>query len=276
MPYTTTMAHTITRRNSTADPGEVKSVSLLTDGSKRLLITHLAGQDQHTLYRLQKLEDVHLKFYAQTHVFTAASTNDRPLADRDYGVIGSSIDLTGRMMTRCLSNGGRRIHSEGSVPFTLQYPVYECMGTQSSAELKSACAGFSKEQADFPYAAISLYSLAVGEAGDDGYLNTLLYMSGGYGVLAEINAIAGRAKSDCVSPEFHYKASKVRLDGLPPIQRLSQADIVSGAAIADWSLTATPEVTMPINARFNSPQADQERIDALIQRIHSGFSKIKT
>lgn len=269
------MAHTITKKPSPTEPGEVTSVSILTDGSTRLLIAHLASQDKHSIYHLRKLEDVHLEFYAQKHVFTAASTDDRPLADREYGVIGSSIDLTGRMMTRCLPNGGRRIHSEGSVPFTLQYPIYECMGTHSSAELKRACADFSNDQADFPYAAISLNSMAVGEAGDDGYLNTLSYMSGGYGVLAEISAIAGRDDSDCVSPEFHYKASKVRIDEQPPIQRLSQAEIISDAAIADWKLTATPEVTPILTARFNSPQADQDRIDDLIQRIHQGFSQIK-
>lgn len=40
-------------------------------------------------------------------------------------------------------------------------------------------------------------------------------MTGGYGILTEIFAVAGRDIEDCCSPKFYYKAYKVKLGTNP-------------------------------------------------------------
>ncbi|MCD6239243.1 MAG: hypothetical protein J7K51_07995 [Thermotogae bacterium] len=50
---------------------------------------------------------------------------------------------------------------------------------------------YSREKRDIVYASISTSAFAVGDSGDDLYLNTLFFMTGGYGILTEISAVAG-------------------------------------------------------------------------------------
>ncbi|MFH1836315.1 MAG: hypothetical protein ABH851_09025 [Methanobacteriota archaeon] len=263
------MAREIRKKHASSVIDRIASVEFLTNGSQRLLVAHPRNSGNHLVYELERLEDYGCEFYGRRK-FEASLKKDLPLSEQEFGLIGFSVDLSGRM-SNPLAGDGRLVSNLGVKTITLPYPIFSLQGEYSGGNLKKLITGFSPEQGIIPYAAISTSALAFGGAGDDLYQKTLIYTTGGYGILAEIDAVAGRADEDCCSHEYTYKIHKIRLDETCPIKLIPANEVVSGALIADWTVTATPEITSPANVRHDAPQQDIQKLDESIRKLHEIF-----
>ena len=99
----------------------VKSVEFLTNGSQQLLVAHLKGADKHLVYSLESFRDYGFIFYGNQK-FETKLLVDQPLRTQEFGLIASSLDLTGRM-SGSLPHGGRVVSTRGVKNITLQYPA---------------------------------------------------------------------------------------------------------------------------------------------------------
>ena len=228
----------------------IESVEFLTDGSQRLLAARPRNAGNHLVYDLERLDDYVYKFYGP-HRFEVGLKKDLPLSEQSFGLIGSSVDLSGRM-SNPLAEDMRVVSTQGVKTITLHYPIYSLRGEYPTDDLQKLLPGYSPEQGAVPYAAISTSALAYGEAGEDLYHNTLFYTAGGYGILAEICAAAGRADEDCCSHEYIYRIHKLRLDKPCPLKLIQANEVVPEASIADWTVTSTPEIIPPTTVRHDA------------------------
>ena len=219
-------------------------------------------------YKLEGTEESGFKFYGRFQRFEIGLTLDEPLSEQPYGFLGSLADLTGRAISGFSQGKKSVISSSGTKKLTLESPIYSLIGNYDEKDFLKLIEKYSTEQQDIPYACISTSALAVGDAGDDLYLNKLFFMTRGYGILAEMSAVAGRDIEDCISPEYHYRAHKLRLDKANPLKRIRANDIVSGADPICWTVSASPEIINPVEITKTNDSKKIETLDALIDELY--------
>jgi hypothetical protein len=117
-------------------------------------------------------------FYGKHTKFQLGLKDGKPLSEQPFGNLGSSVDLSGRKSSS-LTTPRCFVFASGKNPIALKCPVYTQMRECHTQDLTKFIRGFSPEQRDVPYAAISTSSLAVAGQGEDLYLNTLFFMSNG-------------------------------------------------------------------------------------------------
>ncbi len=225
---------------------------LLTNGRDNVCLVEQGSTPSFFLYKLEGRKPYGFNFYGH-HVFQMALDSSLPILDQEFGSLGSSVDLTGRMSSITFSTGERRIvcHSGTKVEH-INVPKYTLMGEFGYADLSDVLKGFKPVIEDIPYASITLSSTAFADSGDDLYTKTLFFMTGGYGLLTDISIVAGRDLDDCCSPEYYFKSSKEKIDGANPLKIWGEKDVFVGAVIFDWTLSATPKIFPEINLVGNS------------------------
>ncbi len=236
---------------------------LLSNRNEKICVVRLQDNLRHLVYRLEGMQDYSFNFYVP-HTFELALNQNLPLSEQPYGLLGSCADITGRMIgpqkERVLvSRSGNRI-------ITLEQPVYSLIGEYDESELQRVLKGFSLEESDLPYASLSVSSIGGGEGNVDFYINTLFFMAGGYGILTETSAVAGRSIEDCCSPEFYYKTYKVRLDE-NPLTRHQSKDMVPDAVPSCWTLSANPEIIKPAEVKSGDAPEKINEFDRQIDEL---------
>lgn len=217
------------------------------NGDRICVIKHNDGV-QSSIFRLKGTKEHGFTFYGTERKFLMFLDKDLPLSKQPFGRLGSCADLSGR---RCGGNTNYPLLVAGSGQRggCIEYPRYSLMETCRNDKLLERLSNYHLQQRDFPCACVSVSSLAVGGAGDDLYVNTLFFMSGGYGILTEITAITGRDIEDCCSPEYNYISYKVRLGKLNPLQVIQEADVCPGVSLVDWTISTSPEISTAITTR---------------------------
>jgi len=165
--------------------------SLLTKEGESVCVVRPRHRSSYLVYKLKRTEEYGFQFYGVRHRFKIGLNKDLPFAEQPYGLLGSLVDLSGRQLMfglerkPIISHPGKRI-------ITLDSPIYPFIGEFNKCKLNEFLEGYSLEKRDIAYASISTSAFAVGDSGDDFYLKTLFFMTGGYGILTEIYAVAGR------------------------------------------------------------------------------------
>lgn len=210
------------------------------------------------------MQDYSFNFYVP-YTFELALNQDLPLSEQPFGPLGSCADITGRMIgpqkERVL------VSRSGNNIITLEQPVYSLIGEYSEIDLANILEGYSLEDRDLPYASLSVSSIGGGDGNVDFYINTLFFMAGGYGILTETSAVAGRSIEDCCSPEFHYRAYKVKLDE-NPLRRQQSKDMAPDAVPSCWTLSANPEIIKAADVKSDAPEKINE-FDRMIDELFS-------
>ena len=247
------------------------SSSLLTKKRKSVCVIRQRGRYSFLVYKLERMEEYSFQFYGVRHGFKIGLNKDLPFSEQPYGLLGSAVDLSSRAMSvgvgkekkPVISHSGRKI-------ITLDNPIYSFIGEFNKRESNRFLEGYSREKRDIAYASISTSAFAIGNSGDDLYLKTLFFMTGGYGILTEISAVAGRDIEDCCSPEFYYKAYKVKLE-TNPLRLFQEKDIASGAKLVERGVSSNPGITKPVSMRFNE---DSESLDILLNELFMTFKPL--
>ncbi len=243
--------------------------ALMTNGKDSFCVIKIDEAPLSFLFKLEGKEQYSFDFY-RANLFEMVLDDPKPILEQPYGKLGSSVDLTGRFSSTIFSKGGRIIKRSGNNTGYINCPVYSLVGMYEYDELSSVLDGFLPETRDVPYASITTSSNAFGETGDDLYIRTLFFMTGGYGLLTEISAVAGRSIEDCCSPEYYFNSYKERLDGSNPLKRIGARDIVIGADIADWTLSVNPRIVdeFRVTEESSSSMRDLERlVDELFENL---------
>jgi len=244
------------------------SSSLLTRDGESVCVTRQKHNSSYLIYKLEKIEEYGFKFYGIFHKFEIGLNKDLCFSEQPYGPIGSAADFSGRAITTGLGKERKPIISNpGEKIITLDKPIYSFVSECDKHKLNKSLEGYFQEKRDIPYASISISAFAVGDSGDDFYLNTLFFMNGGYGILAEISALAGRDAGDCCSPEFYYEAHKAKLE-TNPLKLFQERDIFPGATLAELCVCSNPEITPPSSMRFSE---DIEKLDILLDELFINF-----
>jgi len=160
--------------------------------------------------------------YGTRHRFEVGLALDLPIGDQPFGLIGSGIDLTGRM-------NGRRIGASWPISSTGRPFVL-----------------------DERLPSITLLAVGFCDVGEDLYIRTLFFAAQEFGLVAETRVIAGRAAEDCCSPEIYFCLYKVRLDDDCPLQPVRQADAAPGAVLGAWETSTNAGLSAPVMANFTS------------------------
>lgn len=251
---------------------------ILTKGDESICVVKLTKNPEYNsfylIYKLEGTEEYGFQFYGVARRFELPLSKTLPLSNHPYGLLGSRADLSGRMLG-AIAQRMPLVSGSGKEVITFERPIYSLIGeypeTQVSKVLdKFITLGFvvsSLEQRDFPYACLSTSSTGVGDAGDDLYLNTLFFMTKGYGILTKISAVAGRGFEDCCSPEFHYEAHKVKLDEANPLKRIHARDMVPEAVPANWTVSVSPEITDTVEVKSNDNSNKICELDKLIDEL---------
>lgn len=245
--------------------------SFLTRGGESICLIRQEHQSSYFVYELKKTEKYGFQFYGTFHKFEIDLSKDLPFSEQLYGFLGSAADLSGRASTRGVGKERKLlISSSGEKMITLDNPVYSFAGEFNESKLSKFLVGFSREKKDVPYASISTSSSAMSDAGDDFYLNTLFFMTGGYGILTEISAVAGRDVDDCCSPEFYYEANKVRLEK-NPLRIIQEKDVISEADIVAWRVFTNPKTTKSVSVRFDK---NPKKLNSLLDELFLKFRPV--
>lgn len=220
------------------------------------------------LYKLERMAEYSAHFYGNKHKFEIGLKQDLSLAKQPYGFLGSSIDLSGRRMSVAAQKGKPLVSYSGEKTLFLECPIYSLIGEYGKSELMKALDEYSAEQRDIPYASLSVSSIGMGDAGEDFYINTLFFITTGYGLLAKTSIIAGRDIEDCCSPEIYNELYKVRLNRVNPLKRIQEKDMIAGAVLANWTVSTSPEVTTPVEIRFNDSAERIRAFDRLLNELY--------
>ena len=244
---------------------------LLTNGEENVFLVKKA--DHFLLYKLEGRESYFFDFYG-SNPFEMVLDEPGPILEQPYGRLGASRDLTGRLCSSPLTGGGRIVQRSGKIVEPIKCPIYSFLGEYNPEELSEFLEGFCLEMKDVPYASITTSSTAVSEPGDDLYVRTLFFMTGGYGLLTEIAAVAGRSLEDCCSPEYQFVSYKIKLDEPNPLQIVDESDMCPGAAISYWTLSANPKIVQERQVMWNCPEGRCE-LEKGIDELYSIFSPVK-
>ena len=238
---------------------------LLTNDAETLLV--VKDGEQNSVYALEGSREYGMNFYG-FRPFLASLTQDAPLADQPYGKIGQASDLTGRMMTR--STGKGNISGSGGSIDRLEVPEYSLKGSFSDSELEKELAGYRPVEKDVPYAAITTWSNAGCDTGEDRYIKTLFLTTGGYGLVATSTAAAGRDLDDCCSHEFHYELEKVELGDTSPLVSYKENEAASEATIWDWGVKGEP---LDRTTTVDKDDGAEKRagVDSLIEELYQSL-----
>ena len=244
------------------------SSSLLTKEGESVCIVRQRHRSSYLVYKLERIEEYSFQFYGVRHRFKIGLNKDLPFSEQPYGLLGSFVDLSGRAISVRVGKERKPvIYHPGKRIITLDNPIYSFIGEFNKRELNRFLEGYSREKRDIAYASISTYAFAVGDFGDDLYLKTLFFMTGGYGILAEISAVAGRGIEDCCSPEFYYKAYKVKLE-TNPLRLFQEKDVAPGANLVERGVSSNPGVIKPVSVRSSE---DPEGLDILLNELFITF-----
>lgn len=244
-------------------------MGLYVKGEESLLVLKGEGDGVSQIFHLEGAEECGFQFYGRFRRFEAGLTQDAQLSEQPYGKIGASCDLTGRAAGALAGGEQRLIATQGKKILTLEQPVYSKVGEYSDSELNDVLEGYVPEQRDVPYASITISAYGGGWAGDDLYQNTLFFMTGGYGIIAETSAVAGRDIEDCCSPEFHYAAHKVDLDDLEAITQLMELEPVSGAVLAQLRVSVTPGIVPEFTIKPEDWPSATGKLEEIAKSLHS-------
>ena len=72
---------------------------LLTKENESICVVNQLHSHCYLVYRLERREKYAFQFYGITHTFVIAINQNLPLSEQPFGLIGSSIDLSGRKMS---------------------------------------------------------------------------------------------------------------------------------------------------------------------------------
>lgn len=253
---------------------------LLNRGNEFFCAVKPAHSSYYFLYKLERFEEHGFQFYGINHKFEFTLKLDMPISEQPYGFLGSGIDLSGRKTNINL----QRNTSKNNIPerkiITLDTPIYSLIGKKDDNQLAEIIEKYNLEKStekDFPYANISISCSGVSGAGDDLYLNTLFFMTKGYGILTEISAIAGRDIEDCCSPEFYYKAYKVKLNlnDSNPLKRVKAENMFYDSLPADWTISTNPEIIKPAKVKFDDHSEKIKDLDKLTDELLRTFMRKK-
>jgi len=240
------------------------SSSLLIKKGKSVCVIKQKPPKQNLVYNLEGMEKYGFKFYSRFHKFEFSLNKDKDLLDCPYNLLNSCVDLSGRVIGTPAGMERKKIISgSGKNIIILKSPIYSLSKELNEQELKIFLNDYSKEKKDFPYASISTSAYAIGDAGDDFYLNTLFFMTKGYGLLTKISAVAGRDIEDCCSPEFYYETYKVKLKN-NPLKQIQEKDIIKEANLVELKLSSNPKIINPIEIK---PNNNSQKLDKIIDEL---------
>ena len=119
---------------------------LLTNGTKSICVVKHIRPSSYLVYKLKRTEKHGFKFYGVSHRFKLALNQNLPLSKQPYGLIGSCIDISGRMMGAISGKREAVICSSGKKITFLESPVYHLIGKYSKSELLKFLEDYSLEQ----------------------------------------------------------------------------------------------------------------------------------
>lgn len=244
-------------------------MGLYIKGEESLLVVTEEETGVSQVFHLDRAEEYGVRFYGRFHRFEAGLAQDAPLSEQPYGRIGASCDLTGRVVGALVGGEQRLIATQGKKILTLEQPVYSRIGEYSDSELAEVLEGYAPEQRDVPYATLTVSASGAGWAGDDLYVKTLFFMTGGYGILAKTSVVAGRDADDCCSPEFHYAAHKVDLDDFDSVIQALEIRPASGAALSRLTISASPETVQEFTIEPGDWPSEAGRLEQLVRSLRS-------
>ena len=243
----------------------------LTKGKDSFCI--IKDKNFYFLYKLERTKEYSFNFYTKKR-FEISLNQDIPLSEQPYGILGSSLDFSGRRLGY-LTKMEPLISHSGNKIISLEYPIYSLIGKYEKSDLMRNLDDFSLEQKDFPYALISTQTIGISDYGDDLYLKTLFFMTKGYGLLTKLSAIAGRDSDDCCSPEFHSYIYKVKLDNINPLKNTKRDDMVSGAVPSESTVSVSPEINTPFKVNNENDPQKFKNLDTLIDELFITLSPNK-
>lgn len=236
----------------------------LSNKNEKLCVVNRSSS--YAIYRLEAREKFGVNFYDRFNQFKVFLERNEPLSEQPYGLIGSASSIIGRDVCETRKVETRLASSERKVA-VLEQPKYVLLNEYKQSEFKKMARSYSLEKEDFPYASVSTSSSGVGQGGDDFYLNTLFFMTKGYGILTETSIIAGRDIEDCCSPhEVHYKAYKVKLD-VNPIKMICEKDMIPGAEPVICTVETNPRILPLVIVNHN----EKEKINKIDKAIKEAF-----
>jgi hypothetical protein len=225
------------------------------------------GSSPFYFFNKIEFEDYGKKIYGiNEHDFKFILNDTIDLKYQNFGLIGNFSDMTGRKITPSFKSS----QNEG---LKLKMPKHNLIEKLNKKELDDFLKDYKikdqKKIEDFPYAMISSTTCAQANEGEDFYINTLFFMSGGYGILARSSIFAGRSIEDCCSPELYHNLYKIKLDE-NPVKKINQNEIFNDSGVAYHKLEIEPKIIPDLEIKDD----DKNIIDSNIEEYFNKFKKI--